>query len=184
MVIITNKNFNDFVQIPNYIIFKMIRKKISLTHFSDILRVNLLAKFGGIWIDSTVFFNERIEDFINCQNELVTVTQFRVDYNISSGKWSSWFIGTKSVLPYFKVCVEFFNAYWKNNNYLINYFLIDYIIYFLYKNTSFSYFVDNVKKSCFSAYDLMNVRNTLCNKSHFNEFLKEHPINKLKPIKC
>ena len=44
VVLIDNSNFKTFVNIPDYILKKVENKTISLTHFSDILRVCLLEK--------------------------------------------------------------------------------------------------------------------------------------------
>ena len=46
-------NLAEYVSIPDYIMQKVKKGQITYTHFSDIVRVNLLAEYGGIWIDST-----------------------------------------------------------------------------------------------------------------------------------
>ena len=62
--IITKDNYNEFTNIPDYIIRKLEDGKITLTHFSDILRMNLIAYNGGFWIDSTIFCSKKIEERI------------------------------------------------------------------------------------------------------------------------
>ena len=40
---------------------KFEKGKIGMAHFSDLLRISLLAKWGGMWIDSTALCTD--EDF-------------------------------------------------------------------------------------------------------------------------
>ena len=54
VILITEKNYKDYVNMPDYIIRKQQSGEIDLTHFSDILRMMLLAQHGGIWMDSTL----------------------------------------------------------------------------------------------------------------------------------
>lgn len=53
IVYITAKNYTDYVNLPTVIIEKWKKGIISAAHFADILRVNLLATYGGYWIDAT-----------------------------------------------------------------------------------------------------------------------------------
>ncbi len=51
------------MNIPNSIVSKWKSNVISDTHFSDIIRTELLIKYGGTWIDSTVYVNNKCEWF-------------------------------------------------------------------------------------------------------------------------
>ena len=55
VVLITSENFSQYVTIPDHILRKVSEGKITLTHFSDIIRVNLLAKYNAIWLDATIY---------------------------------------------------------------------------------------------------------------------------------
>lgn len=46
--LITKDNYYKYVEIPEYILEKLNSKIITLTHFSDILRMTLLYEYGGI----------------------------------------------------------------------------------------------------------------------------------------
>ena len=52
--IITESNMWDYVSMPDFIKEKYKKGIISRTHFSDLLRLELLITYGGTWIDSTV----------------------------------------------------------------------------------------------------------------------------------
>lgn len=52
---ITMQNYKEYVDVPDYLIQKLEAGRITLTFFSDILRLLLLDKYGGLWVDATVF---------------------------------------------------------------------------------------------------------------------------------
>ena len=53
-VVIDNTNIHDYITIPRHISEKYEKGIIPNAHYSDYIRVSLLALHGGIWIDSTV----------------------------------------------------------------------------------------------------------------------------------
>lgn len=55
IILLTEKNLDQFVKIPDFIMKKLHNGIITKTHFSDILRLELLIQNGGTWIDATVF---------------------------------------------------------------------------------------------------------------------------------
>ena len=48
--IITQDNYTEFVTLPEYIMEKKEKGLIGAAHFSDVLRVCLLAQYGGLWL--------------------------------------------------------------------------------------------------------------------------------------
>lgn len=51
--LITKTNFQSYCNIPEAVVTKVEQQQITLTAFSDIIRVSLLAAHGGFWVDST-----------------------------------------------------------------------------------------------------------------------------------
>ena len=47
--IITKDNWQQYMELPNHIIEKVENGKITLTHFSDIIRAELIKNYGGVW---------------------------------------------------------------------------------------------------------------------------------------
>ena len=58
-ILLDNSTISDWVDIP--IEIKQKRSQMSTTHFSDILRLLLLEKYGGTWIDATVYLTGKPE---------------------------------------------------------------------------------------------------------------------------
>ena len=52
--VIDNANWREYLELPGYIVEKWEKKQIPPALFSDLLRLELLIKYGGTWIDSTV----------------------------------------------------------------------------------------------------------------------------------
>lgn len=142
VIIITRSNFAEYVSLPEHILTKVASGKISLTHFSDILRFNLLAAHGGIYLDSTVFVTNMNGNnvFDWCNYSLYTChTEIRPDTDIAKGLWVSYiFAAGWGGNPFARYMVDMFNAYWENENMLITYLMIDCMIALAYENISWA----------------------------------------------
>ena len=131
-ILLNKDNFQKYVDIPEYILDKLNKKLISYANFSDILRVALLAKYGGVWIDSTVFIRK---DFPVCWLELPLFslkTGKYEDYspNIAKHRWKTFLLSGNSAL--FSFTRDFFFEYFKKYDRTIDYLLIDYIFSIAY----------------------------------------------------
>jgi hypothetical protein len=51
-IFLDSENIADWVEVPE--IINKARSVMSETHFSDVLRLLLLERYGGVWVDSTV----------------------------------------------------------------------------------------------------------------------------------
>ena len=52
--VIDAENWKEYIELPDFIVKKWGKKQIPSALFSDLLRLELLIKYGGTWIDSTV----------------------------------------------------------------------------------------------------------------------------------
>lgn len=64
VLIITDENYKQYVKFPDWLEEKRKHGIISKTIYSDLLRLNLLSTYGGIWIDSTFFVREKVLNII------------------------------------------------------------------------------------------------------------------------
>ena len=53
VIFLDKSNIKKYLELPEYILSKFEDRLFTITHFSDIVRMALLSKFGGYWIDST-----------------------------------------------------------------------------------------------------------------------------------
>ena len=125
--VIDQENYREFVTIPAHIEVKREQGIISLTHFSDILRMALLAEYGGLWLDSTIYATDSLESAF--RGGLFTVRNPGLEHaNVSRWDWSGFAIGGHKGCDLFRLAGDIFSAYWQTHNQLVDYFLIDYTL--------------------------------------------------------
>lgn len=64
VVVITKENYADYASLPDYIVSLLASGKMGFAHFSDIIRTYLLVKYGGVWIDSTVYIAREVPAYM------------------------------------------------------------------------------------------------------------------------
>lgn len=127
VTLITKANFREFVDFPDYILRKLSEGNISLTHFSDLLRVSLLSRYGGIWADATLLLpGPAVDSFIRPDATFWSCHHRPIYHNISRGGWVGffWACGKGHPLPSFIRDLLF--KYWDTYDRLVEYLLIDY----------------------------------------------------------
>lgn len=134
VIILSEDNMLDYAKIPDVVLEKYKKGLITKTNFSDILRFALLSQNGGAWMDSTIFCRDSIDpELFNYQ--LYSIKNSNYDkFNIARRKWTSYFWFAKQNSYFTRRVFQFFCSYWERYDILIDYFLVDHIIYFLYKN--------------------------------------------------
>ena len=130
--IITKDNWQQYMELPNHIIEKVENGKITLTHFSDIIRAELIKNYGGVWIDATVFCNKKLN--LKPATGLFTAKCSPTPKSLTLGRWTGFLIGDKQGSKLFSFMSEAFSQYWKKYDSLVAYLLIDYIIAIAYKH--------------------------------------------------
>lgn len=118
IIVITNENFQTYTNIPQFIINKYHKGIISRTHFSDILRTELLVRNGGVWIDSTVYCTGYHEDLFALP--LFVYKNWRPDGYVGC-VCSNWLISSSKNNPILKTTLELVYHYWETHNSIINY---------------------------------------------------------------
>ncbi|MGK4106995.1 capsular polysaccharide synthesis protein [Limosilactobacillus vaginalis] len=135
VILISKFNIRRYAKLPEYVYTKLKSGEITYTHFSDILRFNLLLYHGGLWLDATCYVTSTL-DKIDFKSNLFTVSNYnpKSNFNVSQGRWTGFLIGGPSGLKIFSFMNKFFCDYWKENNRLIDFFLIDYALAFAWNN--------------------------------------------------
>lgn len=177
--LITQENISKYVTIPDYILRKVQEGKISFTHFSDILRMCLLYEHGGLWIDATVYVSQPIPEKI-FQEPLFTVASHIATDNVSQGRWTGFILGSrpKGVLCSFSR--EIFFNYWKQENRLLDYFLIDYVIDTAYQHlSSVKQQLNNISISHTRLFDMEEMLNLSYDEKHFSQLCQQQTFHKL-----
>lgn len=121
--IINEKNYREYVEIPEYIIKKWKKGIISYAHFSDILRLELLTKYGGLWLDATVFMtsNNYIFSYDIPLFVFKSISLNRSEKLATSA--SNWLIYSCKDNNILMLTKELLYKYWRDYNYVKNYYL-------------------------------------------------------------
>ena len=117
IITLDKNNISDYIDLPGYIIDKYEKGIISHTHFSDIIRAELLTQHGGTWIDATVYCTGR--KF----GDIMRLPLFVYQTKSYSCVASSWFIVSDAHNPIITLTRDLLFQYWKDYDYLIHYFL-------------------------------------------------------------
>ena len=102
------QNIGGLVSFPQHIVEKFNAGKISPTHLSDLLRLELLINYGGVWIDSTVFCTGRENNYLHYPLFIFQGT-FR---NQPGHLGSSWFIVSEKDNAILKTARDLIYQYW------------------------------------------------------------------------
>lgn len=126
LVLLTEENYRDYVKFPDYIQHKIDSGVITKTHFSDLLRLELLEKYGGTWIDATVFCSG--SNFHKCilDSDLFVYQCLKPISDGDCFSVSSWLMTSSTNNPIISLTKELLYEYWKKNDSMIDYFLIHY----------------------------------------------------------
>lgn len=163
--LITAENMFDFVRLPEHIVQRYREGRIPFAHFSDILRVALLAEHGGVWLDATVLLTGSLPEQVSAE------PFFMLQRSVLSSlphAGSNWFLSARKGNPIMQRMVELLCAYWKRENGLRDYYIFHLFLYLLLTRNAEGQkmlksmpYVQNVdahvlQKCLFEAYDEKN----------------------------
>lgn len=188
IILIDSSNYKNYVDVPEYIIDKLEKKIISITHFSDYIRFKLLYENGGLWIDSSILLTRKLDNSI-FKKELFVLKNPSALKNDITSKWECFLIGGEKNNKLFKILVRFWEEYWKREDLLITYLLTENVFYYAYKNDSqIQKWFDESDSFYYPINYFQKIINRPFNEEKFNEIVaKENFIKltyKMKFIEC
>ena len=174
--ILDKNTYKEYYQPSSNILEKMDKGIISITHFSDLLRMHLLDTYGGMWIDATLYVCERPfqkSTFYTIKNVDGAIA------NISKGRWCTFMLGGNNPKLYRFVSLML-EEYWKHFDGAIDYFIFDYIIDIAYENIQeVRDYIDGVPNNNGNFFKLRDCLNTIVTNEQFEELLSCNQIHKL-----
>lgn len=124
IILITEQNMFQYVQFPTYIMEKWRKGIITNTHLSDLLRVELLIRYGGTWIDSTVLCTGmQIPKYI-LDSDLFLYQVLKPGRDGHAITISSWLMTACSNNRVLLITRDLLYEYWKTHNMMMDYFLL------------------------------------------------------------
>lgn len=179
---ITLENCMEYVTFTDTIIKKFQEGKITLTHLSDILRAELLYRYGGMWIDATYYISDNIEETL-----FETDTFWTLKYpgyiwksDISQGRWACNLLRVPPKSLFARFLMESFWYYWEVNDSLIDYFLIDYVAALAYDTfPEVQKMIDECPVSDTAVFELQKNLNRKFNEKKYRKWTQKASFFKL-----
>ena len=175
IIVIDKSNLQEYTDLPDYIIEKWQKGIISNAHFSDIVRLNLLVRYGGLWLDSTVYLTGKIPSYITDGDLFVYRNGFFEEDMINMGNWLMYSKQNNHML---NEVLNLLYKYWYNCNYTKQYF----IMHIFFKMVSNKYPDEWKKVPYYNHIDqhiLAYEIGEKYNKTRFNQIMNLTSIHKL-----
>ena len=170
---ITQENYGEFLDIPEHILRKMESGQMCVANFTDYLRFSLLEKYGGLWLDATIFCSGSVCDEMFELPLFTCKSPPRETKYISQYRWTSFCFGGHCGELLFRFMHDAFELYWEKNNAAIDYLLVDYLIELAYSEVpAIKERLDKVPYNNLHRDDLQAAMNAALPASAFGEILQ------------
>lgn len=125
IVMVTLDNYQEYVDLPKDIVQRFKEGKIPPASFSDLLRLELLIKYGGTWMDATILNTTggkiSPRNVMDCD---LFVFQTIVDGDNNLHGISTWFMTACSNNPHLMVLRDVLMQYWRDYDCCLDYYII------------------------------------------------------------
>lgn len=181
--IITNDNYKKYVDIPQHIIDKYEKHIITMATMSDALRFRLLERYGGYWLDATVFFTGDIPEpyfsgHFYCQ-KMVENTAY--SYREACGsRWCGFSMAGPENSILFRYMNDAFSLWWERYDSIIDYVLIDYLLLSGYRHVpAIKKIIDSVSDNNEDIFEMYQVLNRPYSADMYEKLIKRNVMHKL-----
>jgi hypothetical protein len=122
IIVIDADNYLSFIDMPSDIQDKYSKGYIPNSHYTDLIRLQLLVKYGGTWIDSTVLCTK------DCYpRDVLDSDLFLFQHLVKEDKGfhgiSSWFISAYSNNKVLIILRDMLFQYWRDYDCLLEYYI-------------------------------------------------------------
>lgn len=130
--LITQSNYAQYLDIPANVLEAMQSGRVCFANFSDYLRFSLLSRYGGLWLDATIYCSAALPDEIFEMPLFTCKSPERECGYISRYRWTSFCFGGYCNGSLFGFMSDALATFWIKNGYSIDYLLVDYLIELAY----------------------------------------------------
>lgn len=138
--VLTLQNYRQWVELPHLVEEKYRRGIIPAASFSDLLRLSVLKKYGGVWLDATVFCSgntsaELRERWKAVENSRLTLFRYFNRGSMQASGISTWFIAAPKESVVLTAVLDALLAYWHDHNCLVDYYIFHLFLIAILKKT-------------------------------------------------
>lgn len=181
-IVLCKDNLDAYISLPKVIKEKFAKGYITVTHLSDIIRVTLLKEYGGVWMDSTLYMTDKLDDHM-VDADFYTNKRFFGESNkksISSGRWSIWFMYAKPYHPLFVFLSDALSKYVNEHDTWAVYLMTDYAVNVAYKLIpSVRISINQIEENNTKVYELQKNLNNPYDEGLFTEICQGTIVHKL-----
>jgi hypothetical protein len=154
VILLTMENYKEYASLDSVIFESLSQGRISMTHFSDLLRLKLLSEYDCIWCDLTLLFIKDVPaevfdmEYYNIKNNhgFIDRTKFPFYPNLKIG--NIYFIRSKSYKKPFLFIYHFYLNYLKKYHRMYEYFTTALLLEFFYhEDEEFHHLVDDLEEN-------------------------------------
>ena len=126
--VIDQNSYSVYIDIPDYMMHKVKNGQMGIAHLSDYIRVSLLEKYGGLWLDSTIFCASSLPEsyfelpFFTCKSNPTSCGY------LSQMRWTTFVLGGWRGNVFYRFIKEAFEEYWSQEQAAVDYLFFDYLI--------------------------------------------------------
>lgn len=189
VTLVTNKNINEFLDLPQKVIDKVNSGKISWANYSDIIRNTLLAKYGGLWIDTTVWVSGEVPfeklnklEIFSANGKIKPSPRAIRFWTSFEHNWSTWCLWSKKDNnSLYSFVSNMLTAIAEHEDIWPDYVIQDYLIYYASRHFPVVETMLNEMNSfvCNKRNELASIMNEEYNETRYNELIKDNYFFKL-----
>lgn len=178
--LLTMDNLNEYLNIPELIMERYKSGAMSLAFLTDYIRISLLEKYGGLWLDATILVTQDIPDQIFSSALYSLHTPYEKTIFVNDNKIHCYVLGGRKGFSFFSYVRQEIEKYWASHDFMIDYYLLDYTIMHAYRNNdSIRSLIDNLKYTPPSLYEIVKAINMPADSINLTQIEQENIFSKL-----
>lgn len=127
--VVDSYNYHEWVELPPYVVEKYRKGLIPHALFCDLLRLALLKRYGGVWMDASVYCSGFGNEQLRTRWDRVIGSEFTVFRYFRRGAaapvgLSNWFMAAVPNEKVVSVVFDALLAYWRDYDCTVNYYVM------------------------------------------------------------
>lgn len=144
VVVITADNYSHYATIEPHIVKAFEAGKLKPAHFADIIRMNVLAQNGGLWLDATMYVAKPIDDDL-FNYPFYSIKTPETGAFVSHCRWAVFCLGSWKGNVILSTVARAFAEYINHTTTFVDYFMFDQFIDILYqKDKAAREYIDSI----------------------------------------
>ena len=133
--ILTRETVPGWLDVPRYMLEAADEGRMRLANLADYVRCALIYRYGGLWVDATVFVSAPVPDNAFDASFYTLKWSHHADDAdfVAAGRWVTYVLGGWAGQPLFGFVKDAFESWWSRHATSIDYFLIDYCFQLAYE---------------------------------------------------